>query len=342
MNKTLFESLIRKYEGRIIDFKNISYDFLTNKELEDAKFIKDLLSFSNTIRNESSFIIAGINEGNGTLELNGISNFTDDSTFQQKAMDKVWPKPVFSTYKFTYNNKVFGIIEFPVQHYSRPLVSLKPLKGVEVDRVYIRRGSSNSPASASELLSIVDWLQSLALSTTEKALIQSDYEFLMGAFSDTSTLLSATMSRLLSFSKKIGNPKIQEFCINELTGYKGKRKDSPDTFRLVKVPATPYEISILDQIWNADQMADKMLEMEKFWEIKFFFNYSILELEEMIKNLAIKDSLISLQFPYQQIFPELKSTVPNATIFISPRMLRSIYTAIRNYAISMLVNLELS
>lgn len=158
MNKTLFESLIRKYEGRIIDFKNISYDFLTNKELEDAKFIKDLLSFSNTIRNESSFIIAGINEGNGTLELNGISNFTDDSTFQQKAMDKVWPKPVFSTYKFTYNNKVFGIIEFPVQHYSRPLVSLKPLKGVEVDRVYIRRGSSNSPASASELLSIVDWL----------------------------------------------------------------------------------------------------------------------------------------------------------------------------------------
>uniref|UniRef100_UPI0030D934FC AlbA family DNA-binding domain-containing protein n=1 Tax=Zunongwangia profunda TaxID=398743 RepID=UPI0030D934FC len=68
-----FENLISKPEGSTLDFKKKIYDFRSNSE-ESAKFIKDVISFSNTIRNESSYIIFGIKDKpDGTLDLIGLT-----------------------------------------------------------------------------------------------------------------------------------------------------------------------------------------------------------------------------------------------------------------------------
>lgn len=339
MNKKLFGSLIKKPEGRILDFKISGYNFKI-KEDEDAKFIKDVLSFSNTVRNEPSFIIAGISESRGGCELVGIESFPDDAILQQKAMDKIWPKPVFSSYQFRYENKIFGIIEFPVHSYDRPLVATKPLKGVVIDTVYLRRGSSNSEANATEIINLVDWLASFKLNTSQKNSLNDNAEEILAALSDTNIPLSASLSKLLIYAKKAGKSKIAEFATNELTTYNGKKKKYPQTykFRVIKVPSSPYEITIPNQRWSASQIIDHMYTQKEFWEIDFFFHYPILELEEMIANSSEKESLLILKIPYKLLFPEVESNIPKATIFFSPRMLKTLYTSIRNYAIKLLVD----
>lgn len=339
MDKTLFEYLIKTPEGRVLDFKAASYDF-KSKEDEDAKFIKDVLSFSNTVRNESSFIIAGIRESRDICELDGIENFPDDSILQQKAMDKIWPKPVFFSYQFVYENKIFWIIEFPLHIYDRPLVATKLLKGVVIDTVYLRRGSSNSVANATEIINLVDWLAFLRLNAAQKSSLKDNAEEILAALSDTNVPLSASLSKLLIYAKKSGKSNITEFATNELTTYKGNKKKYPKTykFRVIKVPASPYEITIPNQRWSVNQIIDYMYTQKEFWEIDFFFHYPILELEEMIANSSEKESLLTLKFPYKLIFPEVESNIPKATIFFSPRMLKTLYTSIRNYAIKLLVN----
>jgi len=341
MDKILFESLIKKPEGRVLDFKASSYDF-NRKEDEDAKFIKDVLSFSNTVRNESSFIIAGIKEFGGLCELIGIENFPDDAVLQQKAMDKIWPKPVFSSYQFVYMDKIFGIIEFPIHCYDRPLVATKLLKGISIDTVYLRRGSSNSPANTTEILNLVDWLVSLRLNSAEKAKLQEQSGAILEVLSDTGIPLSSSLSKLLLYAKKAGKSGIAEFASLELTTYNGKKKNYPRkyNFRVIKVPATPYEITVTNQPWTANQMIDYMYTQETFTEVDFFFHYPILELEEMIQNSAGKETLVTLRFPYKQLFPEIVSSVPKATIFFSNRMLKTLYTGIRNHAIKLLVDDE--
>ena len=96
MDKDLFEVLINKPEGRLIDYKALNYDFSTKDKAADAKFVKDLISFGNTVRDTSAYIIFGIKEANGTKSLIGIDSFPDDSIFQQKAASKISPVPYFS------------------------------------------------------------------------------------------------------------------------------------------------------------------------------------------------------------------------------------------------------
>lgn len=53
-----FESLIWKSESSSIDFKRNQYNIINDfDKTNTAKFIKDIISFCNTIRTESAFII---------------------------------------------------------------------------------------------------------------------------------------------------------------------------------------------------------------------------------------------------------------------------------------------
>jgi predicted HTH transcriptional regulator len=225
MDIMLFESLISRPEGRILDFKISTYNFHDNKEVEDAKFIEDILSFCNTQRNEAAFIVTGIAEESGSVKLIGVDRFHDDAILQQKAMDKIWPKQVFSSYLFSYKEKLFGIIEFPIYPYDRPLVSTKELKGVTLDTLYIRRGSSNSPASASEIMNVIDWLSALKLSNGQMNLLKEEAGLILSALSNTLTPLSATLSRMHLYGRKTGNAVIIDFCTGELS-YSAKCQNS--------------------------------------------------------------------------------------------------------------------
>ena len=70
-----FENLINKNESSILDFKGEFYNFKKDKDKSTtSKFVKDVISFSNTIRTETSYIIFGIQElDNGDIEINGIT-----------------------------------------------------------------------------------------------------------------------------------------------------------------------------------------------------------------------------------------------------------------------------
>ncbi|MBS1526281.1 MAG: putative DNA binding domain-containing protein, partial [Bacteroidetes bacterium] len=164
MTSKEFEDLLTKPEGRIIDFKEAFYDFQSNADKADASLVKDLLAFSNTVRKESAYVIFGIrNNPNGQNIKVGVTNLIDESILQQKAASKISPAPQFSFEPLPYQGMVFGILEIPVYPHERALIATGKFKGVETDKVYIRRGTSNSEATIQEIDRIKDWLADLKL-----------------------------------------------------------------------------------------------------------------------------------------------------------------------------------
>lgn len=161
MDDKLFEYLLSKPETKIIDFKKDTYDFSKNKDVEDAKLVKDILSFANTIRTETAYIIAGVTIDKGNKTLYGIAGMLDDASLQQKVKSKIQLTPHFLSYDFPYKGKIFGIIEIPVYAYTQPLWPIVAMKGCEVNKVYHRVGSSNTEAKADEILEISAWLTQL-------------------------------------------------------------------------------------------------------------------------------------------------------------------------------------
>jgi hypothetical protein len=198
MNTERFEKIINKPESSFIDFKKEQYSFSDDKtEIKTAEFIKDIVSFSNTIRAETAYIILGIRvKENGTKELLGINKHIDDAIFQEKIKDKVYPKPHFLYYTYAYQNKLFGIIEIPIYKYSEPIYPVKKMKGLDIGRIYFRRGSSNSEAIGKEIILINNWLINLPENSTTKNINNRISELLMGITS-RNKLLSECFSETL-------------------------------------------------------------------------------------------------------------------------------------------------
>lgn len=163
MNLDKLNELLNDSEGKILDFKRDFYDFsgVTKEERldKDAAFIKDVISFANTKRSKTSYIIMGFDESSRTVS--GITNFLDDATMQQKIKDKTNPIPQFKVFIQEYQGKNLGIIEIPIVHYPEPCKVTKKMKGLEIGEVYHRRGSSNSIANHHELVEIHNWLSNL-------------------------------------------------------------------------------------------------------------------------------------------------------------------------------------
>jgi hypothetical protein len=161
MNIKLFEYLLSLPENDIIDFKEVCHQFNGKKEDDDGKFIKDILSFGNSIRTETAYIISGVKFVGANKSLVGTIPMMDDASLQQKVETKVFPKPKFTSYMFPYQGMEFGIIEIPVQTYERPLTATIVLKGCKPGTIYIRRGSSNAEADGIESIAVNDWFKSL-------------------------------------------------------------------------------------------------------------------------------------------------------------------------------------
>lgn len=163
MNLKKLEKLLKSGEGKTLDFKREFYEFSGETSVEKvnktAKFIKDIISFANTIRVETSYIITGFDDSN--KKLCGISSIIDDSRLQEKVKDKVRPVPHFSVYEMEYQGKKLGIIEIPIVKYPEPCRPIKQLKGLEKNKIYHRRGSSNSEANEREIVDMHNWLRSL-------------------------------------------------------------------------------------------------------------------------------------------------------------------------------------
>jgi hypothetical protein len=192
-----FEKLIESPETSILDFKTILYELIDDKDLKHtAKFIKDVISLANTIRNETAYIIIGIEEEKeeGNKILRGLDKNIDDAVFQDKIKDKVYPMPVFCYYTILYKEKKFGIIEIPVSKYISPIHPIIKMTGLEIGRIYFRRGTMNSEAIGHEIINIGNWLQSLPES--------NEFNILMGPKTRFGLIppLLAQVSRLVTFN----------------------------------------------------------------------------------------------------------------------------------------------
>lgn len=164
LNDVILDKLLQADEGDMLDFKKEFYDFGGDKnerKRKDSKFIKDIVSFANTIREESSYIICGVQDL--PREIVGVdkNSLVDDSILQEKIKDKLKPIPKFHTYRRQREGLELFIIEIPVVKYPTPCTALSNIGGMTADRVYFRRGSSNAEANTEESYRISAWLERL-------------------------------------------------------------------------------------------------------------------------------------------------------------------------------------
>lgn len=350
MTSQEFEEIILNPESDILDFKREQYDFL-NKSNEDnaAKFVKDIISFCNTIRTEPAFIILGIGEKeNGEKELIGIKKHIDDAIFQEKIKDKVTPIPHFSYSTIKLNDKVFGLIEIPVRKYEEPIFPAVKMKGLEPGKVYCRRSSSNSEATGREIIQINKWLESLPSHTAITNINEEIAEIISKATAKMLPL-SEQIAASLKLAKKYGLSELEWFCLGELSGWYDTDKIDVEkklSYRISRVVMTPNEIKINPYSFHpltSQQLLNEIKEIDKAAsEQSVFFPNSIIQIEEFIDGFVIdKDnSVIILTQVAEILFDNPKLVGKTIRFYVSKQNLKFIYQGIRQNLIRNLLDIK--
>lgn len=149
MDERLFHEILSNPESELLDFKKEQYRL--SNDIVKSEFIKDVVSFANTKRAKTAYIVVGVSKPpKGGIDLVGVSGHHDDSTLQQIVKDKIDPVPQFLYQSFTYQNKSFGVIEIPVGNRC-PYKITKDYGILKKNAVYIRRGSSTDEARPNEI-----------------------------------------------------------------------------------------------------------------------------------------------------------------------------------------------
>jgi hypothetical protein len=343
-----FEILVNMSESSILDFKTKIYDFDNDKEKAITDFVKDVISFINTIRNQSAYIIIGIEEkDDGDKVFHGIDKNIDDVIFQDKVKDKIFPRPVFSFNKIQYKNKDYGIFEFPVQKYQSPLSTTIKLKGLEIGKYYFRRGTRNSEAIGQEVIRISDWLRSIPEANDIETLTKNVTRLLI-TLTESKTKISVVIAELLDLAKRYNLPKLIQFCTLELKGYHGldmeEELDDPK-YRIQRVFMSLHKIQINPYSYVAiteSSIKNEMSKNKDFMESNLMFSYSISEIETSIESLDQnpQSSYAIMEIDSSQLLPESKSGNNYPVYFyIFESNLRNLYQSIRQKTIDLLMTI---
>lgn len=340
---TEFESLITRSESATLDFKESFYDFDKDTDKSaTAKFVKDIISFSNTIRKETAYIIFGIKElEDGKLELIGIDNRYDDAILQDKIKDKVISRPVFSYYTLNYSSKLFGIIEFPIWKYEMPIIpSINTLKGLSQGKVYYRNGSSNTEANAIDIIRISDWLRSLQSNNN----ISSKHDYIskfLGDLTKAEEKLSVVISQILLFAKKYDLKELVEFCEVEISGIK---LNTPEKFQYRsqivhisynKIEINPYSFMNV----TALTLKNEFDKNEEFFDFKIILPHSLISIENFLENLNEKKDTVfaTMKTDSMTVFKAQKNIDLYVYVFYDNFI--NLYKNIRQKAIDLLMKI---
>jgi hypothetical protein len=343
----IFETLLLKSESSNIDFKLQQYDFKNDiDKSKTAKFIKDIISFCNTIRTEPAYIIIGIEiNKDGSKKLVGLNENIDDSIFQEKLMNKVSPNPTFSSYSFSYSELNFGIIEIPIKKYSEPISPTVKMKGLEPGRIYFRRGSSNSEANGREVITISKWLESLPDIISENSL-STEIPQLISKITSRKYPLSECIADVLQFAEKFNLPRLKEFCKNELSGWHNKlsEEEVPKqlSYRVSEVLISPYEIEINPYSGlSSTGLLNEMKKTEGFYPQRFLFPQPISDLETYIKRLNDNpNTIMTLKTSANRIFTDKKFHDLKVTMYANRDNIENIYNGIRQKLIDNLLEIN--
>jgi hypothetical protein len=345
MTNNQFEKLLLQQESSILDFKRSQYDFSNdNDNRKTAEFVKDIISFSNTIRTDRSYIILGVNANiDGTKELLGLDVHIDDSVLQQKIKDKVFPIPQFSYYTFEYSDRIFGIIEIPVKKYEIPISPIIKLKGLDTGKFYLRRGSSNAEANGHESISILKWLDSLSTDAKQSSMFDELGEIMIRLTQKTQ-LLSSSISEVLFLSKKYDLIDLSSFCVSELSGYNLELTnfeiDNIYSYRNNNAVCTYHELQPPPYNWNPTELINEVKEMDEVYVEKLFFYQSIIEIESIINRLSEKPSIYTQKITGGKFSGEYKYKDRAVNIYVVKDNFENLYNNIRQKLIDKLLAIK--
>jgi len=330
--------ILEKPESSTLDFKEDLYDFSNDRDLKNtAKFIKDVISFSNTIRNEKGLIVFGVKETTGnTFEFIGLNKSIDDSILQEKVKDKVFPRPYFSYYELSYNEKKIGILEFPVTKYELPITPVIKMKGLETGKMYYRSGSSNTEANGIDAIRINDWLKSLPgnlkLSLTDKV------SEILKRLTLNQEKLSVIITDLLNISKIHKLPGLESFCSAQISGIKQDESDM-HKYRIQKVFISVNGIETNPQSFvdiTTNMVKKEMEKDDSFHEFRMLFSQSIVRIEELLNKFDSNKTYATLKMSSQRIFGKGNYDI---NVFFFDNNIEGVYNNIRQKTIDELMKI---
>lgn len=336
-----FEELLGNPESSVLDFKLSMYDLSRDGDGSNtAKIVKDVISFTNTIRTQTSYIIIGVEENlDGSKNLVGLDKKYDDAIFQDKVKDKANPKPSFLYYNLIYQDKLFGVFEFPITKYRLPVTPIEKMKGLTAGQVYFRRGSSNAEATGHEVISIHNWLLSLPESY-ESPSILDEANFLMKSITDLNRPLSQSVSDMYRFSKKYRLADLEEFCVDEVQGFENEKAGAnPDNYkyRVQKVIISLLEIHSFSG--TASMLKTQMKENGDFHDYQMLFNKPLHEIEEVIERFKNNSNSVyaTLKVNSKYVFPGKETSDYEVNVYLFLDSYQNLYRSIRQKAIDKLL-----
>lgn len=145
MNGKKFEVLIQLDEGETIDFKSTFYHPNDFKSL-----LIDIISFANSHKEGSKYIICGVKEENGFKKMIGLDSFIDQSTIEQLVFENIEPLLNIKLHSIFYEEKKFHVLELLPS--EKPYLLKKKYKNVlEKGFMKIRRGATNDFITRADL-----------------------------------------------------------------------------------------------------------------------------------------------------------------------------------------------
>lgn len=303
-----FAHLIELPESETLDFKRSQYRLINGNEKDLSGFIKDVIALVNTPRSQTSYIILGIEDGNGEKVLHGINQHYDDSLFQDKIKDKVYPRPIFNYFSIDYQGKRCGIIKVPVRRYEKPVTSKVKLRGLEPGQIYFRRGSTNSEANHSEVVEIYQWISSVAVEQPAPDPNDSIRRLIEGINRDD--YYAPFLPEALKIAQDIGNNELMEFVELELSGWSedakfisGEHRSLTMFTSFAKIIGTTYPKGT-----PASVMWNQLEADEDFWKGYFLYPDPIVQIEAQVKRAraATEAQFISRPVKASELFPNNK------------------------------------
>jgi len=342
-----FERLLQQAESNILDFKRQQYDFSNdNEQKKAADFLKDIISFCNTIRTETAYIIVGVEiQPDGTKELVGLDKHIDDAIFQEKVKNKVNPIPKFCYYIFEYDRLVFGVFEIPVVKYDMPLSATVKLRSLEPGKFYLRRGSSNAEANGYECISIAKWLEGLPAMKSQESVFDKVTE-IIGSLTKKGTLLSDCITTAWAFAKSYQLEELELFCSQELQGFKDNitQEDihTKFSYRTNHILFTPAKIEISPYLsWDSYRLMKELRKMEDVYEHQMFFSYSIMYIEEIVNRLTQSNTILfTIETPASIFVENENSKDLLVTVYANKDTFDNLLRNIRQKLIDELLNIS--
>lgn len=146
----LIDMLLYQGEGTALDFKRDQYPFDGASDTVKAKLLKDILAFANSWRDETAYILIGVQEVPGARGIVvGVNQHLADASLQQFVNTKIQRPLTFLYSGIEFEGKQIGVIEIPKQ--ERPFYLKKRYASLDRKEVYIRRGSSTGCAELDEI-----------------------------------------------------------------------------------------------------------------------------------------------------------------------------------------------